>query len=138
MLARVRVGDRRLGRAPRRLADEHRARLGAGLDARRGVDEVAGHHALVAGAERDGGLAGEHSCAGPELRIEVGDGHNELQCRPDRALGVVLLRDRRTPERHHGVADELLDRAAVTLDGRACEIEVAGQELARVLCVPIF
>ena len=33
-----------------------------------------------------------------------------------RALGVVLVRDRRTEYRHHGVADELLDRAAVPLE----------------------
>ena len=42
------VGDRLLGRAPRRLADEHRAGLGRRLDARGGVDEIAGDHALAA------------------------------------------------------------------------------------------
>ena len=49
--AGVGVGDRSLGRAPGRLADEHGAGLGGRLDARGGVDEVAGDHALV-GAHR--------------------------------------------------------------------------------------
>ena len=50
VLAGVLVGDRRLGRALGGLADEHRARLGRRLDARGGVDEVAGDHALALGA----------------------------------------------------------------------------------------
>ena len=61
--ARVLVGDRRLAGAPRRVADEHRARLGRRLDARRGVDEVARDHALALGAERDRRLAGEDAGA---------------------------------------------------------------------------
>ena len=36
--------------------------------------------------------------------------------RAHRALGVVLVRDRRAEDGHHRVADELLDRAAVPLD----------------------
>src|SRR5581483_4972703 len=55
--------------------------------------------------------------------------------RPDRALGVVLGRDRRPPDGHRRVADELLDRAAVELDEPAASVEVAGEELARVLRV---
>ena len=35
---------------------------------------------------------------------------------PDSPLGVVLVRHRRAEHRHHRIADELLDRAAVTLD----------------------
>ena len=42
----------------------------------------------------------------------------QRQRRPDRALGVVLAGDRRAPDRHHRVADELLDRPAVALDQR--------------------
>ena len=44
------------------------------------------------------------------------DGVDELERRTDRALGVVLVGDRRAPDRHDRVADELLDRAAVALD----------------------
>ena len=50
-VATVGVCDRGLGRPPRRLADEHGARRRGGLDARRGVDEVARDHALVGRAE---------------------------------------------------------------------------------------
>ena len=43
----------------------------------------------------------------------------------DGALGVVLVRDRRAPDGHDRVADELLDRAAVALDDLARQVEVA-------------
>src|SRR5581483_8646134 len=46
------VDDGRLARAARRLADEHRARLGRGLHARRGVDEVSRDEPLAGGVER--------------------------------------------------------------------------------------
>ena len=45
------------------------------------------------------------------------------------------VRDRRAPDGHDGVADELLDRAAVALDERARGVEVAREELADVLGV---
>ena len=51
-----------------RLADEHAARRGDGLEPRRRVHEVAGDHALVAGADRDRRLAGEHAAAGLDPR----------------------------------------------------------------------
>ena len=35
--------------------------------------------------------------------------------RPHRALGIVLVRDRGAEDRHHGIADELLDGAAADL-----------------------
>ena len=45
-------------------------------------------------------------------------GHRRLHAEPgaDRALGVVLVRDRRAEERHHVVADVLVDGAAVALN----------------------
>ncbi len=51
---------------------------------------------------------------------------DELQAGPDGALGVVLAGDRGAPDRHHGVADELLDGAAVAADDVARDVEVAG------------
>ena len=63
------------------------------------------------------------------------DGVDELERGPDRALGVVLVGDRRAPQGHHRVADELLDDPTVALDHLAREIEIAGQELADVLGV---
>ena len=43
-------------------------------------------------------------------------GVDQLERGADGALGVVLVRDRRAPDRHDRVADELLDGAAVPLD----------------------
>ena len=138
--AGVLVGDRCLGRALGRLADEHGAGLGDRLDPGGRVDEVAGDHALALGAERHRRLAGEDArtraqLGRADLGAERGDGGDELERRADGALGVVLLRDRRAPDRHHGVADELLDRAAVALDQLPARVEVAREQLARVLGV---
>jgi len=46
--------------------------------------------------------------------------------------------DRGSPDRHHGVADELLDGAAVAADHVTCQVEVSGEELAGVLGIPPF
>ena len=58
------VDDRALGRTSGRFSDQDRARVGDGLDPRRGVDEVAGNHALPLGPERDRRFAGEDAGAG--------------------------------------------------------------------------
>src|SRR5262245_57167141 len=63
----VLVGDGLLCRTPRRLSDVDRAGWGDRLDPRRGVDEVAGHHSLALGSERDGRLSRKDAGAGPEL-----------------------------------------------------------------------
>ena len=63
---------------------------------------------------------------------------DELQGGADRALGVVLVGGGRSPHRHHRVADELLDRAAVPLDDPPRQLEVAGQQLARLLGVALL
>ena len=55
--------------------------------------------------------------------------------RPDRSLRVVLVHDGRAEDRHHRVADELLDRPAVTLDlplGRGMEGPQGGTHVLRV------
>ena len=141
--ARVLVDDRLLGRPARRLADEDRPGLGGRLHPRRGVDEVAGDHALALGADRDGGLAGEHARPRAQLRCadlvaERGHGGDEVERGADSALGVVLGRGRRAPHGHHRVADELLDRAAVELDQAPARVEVAREQLARVLRVALL
>ena len=50
---------------------------------------------------------------------------DDLQGGADRALRVVLVRDRRAPHRHDRVADELLDDAAVPLHRVGRGVEVA-------------
>ena len=132
------VRDRRLGRPPRRLPHEHRARLGRRLNARRSVDEVTGDHALALGADRDGRLSREHARARANPRSEIGNCADQIERRAHCPLGVVLLRDRRPPDRHHRVADELLHGSAVALDQPPAGVEVAGQQFAHLLGVSGF
>ena len=130
--------DRVARRAVGRLPDEHHAGRSGRLETRRGVDEVAGDHALPRGADDGGRLARQDR--GARLRplgSEAGHGRDEVERRADGALGVVLADRRRAPDRHDGVADELLDRAAVALDDLAGELEVAAQELADGLRVGV-
>ena len=114
--------------------------LGRRLDARRRVDEVARDHPLAFGREVDRRLAREHAGAQRELRRadllpERRDRDDEVERRPHRALGVVLLRRRRSPDGHDRVADELLHRAAVDPDQAAAGVEVAGEQLPHLLGV---
>ena len=118
LLAGRLVGDRAAtspGGSTRR-----RARRPAGasrLEPGRRVDEVAGDHALAARAERHRGLAGQHAGARLEARCPAArTASTSSRPGPDRPLGVVLVGRRGAPDGHHGVADELLDRAAVAPD----------------------
>ena len=90
--------------------------------------------------ERDRGLAGQDPCPRAQVgRADVGaevpDEGRELKGGADGALGVVLVRDRGAPERHHGVSDELLDHAAVAVHDASALLEVAGQELTNLFGV---
>ena len=49
---------------------------------------------------------------GPERRDRI----DQVERRSNGSLGVVLAGGRRAPHRHHRVADELLDGAAVARD----------------------
>src|SRR5205823_5733114 len=70
----------------------------------------------------------------PERR----DGGDEVEGGPNRPLGVVLGRDRSSPDGHDGVADELLDGAAVQLDQAPACVEVPREKLARLLGVALL
>ena len=70
-----------------------------------------------------------------DLDAERRDRGDEVERSPHGALGVALGRDRRAPHRHHRVADELLDHAAVPVDHRARGVEVARQQFADLLRV---
>ena len=131
------------GRAVRGLAHDHARRRGDGLQPRCRVDDVARNHALALGAERHGRLSGGD--AGPRRQAGMADAHaeradriDEVEPGPHRPLRVVLVGHGRAPDRHHGVADELLDGAAVALDDVASHVEVAGQQLANSLRVARF
>ncbi|MBM2823300.1 MAG: hypothetical protein HW413_2046 [Thermoleophilia bacterium] len=141
--AGVLVDDRLLRRAPRGLAHVHRARVGGRLHAGGGVDQIARDHALAFGADRDGSLAGQHSCScaqlgSADLVAERGNGGHQVERGANRALRVVLGRGRCPPDRHHGVPDELLDGTAVELDQASGRVEVAREELARVFGVALL
>ena len=113
------VVDRVAGRAPRRLADEDAVDRCVRLEPRRRVDDVAGDHALALlrpRAERDERLPGVDADAELELGLLVEDPVADRERGAHRALGVVLVRDRRAEHGHHRVADELLDRAAEALE----------------------
>ena len=130
--------DLPLGRAERRLADEHAVDRRGRLQPRGGVDDVARDHALTRErlrAERDERLAGVDADADVQVLAALGDrvAHGERGAHG--ALGVVLVRRRRAEHRHHGVADELLDRAAEALEHRAQRLVVRRERAAHVLHV---
>ena len=88
------------------------------LEPRSGVDDVAGGHPLAGlgtRVERDERLAGGDPDPHLELAL-LGERVADGERRADGALGVVLVRDGRPEDRHHGVADELLDGAAEALE----------------------
>ena len=136
--AGVAVGDRRGSGVLRRVVDEAAARRRDGLDARRGVHPVADDDALFRRRRRR--RAGRDADAGIEWHAVLvavrGYRRGEVERRPDGAFGVIFLCDGRAPHRHHGVADELLDRSAIAGDDRSGELEVTGQEFADFLGIP--
>ena len=120
----LRVDGRRLpvvdevpGRPVGRPVDEDAVHRCAALESRGGVDDVAGRHSLALGrarVERDEDLARRD----PDSQLDaVLDGEvANRERRADGALGVVLVRRRSAEEGHHGVTDELLDRASVSFE----------------------
>jgi hypothetical protein len=68
-----------------------------------------------------------------EVTAHGRDRIDELERGANRPLGVVLTSDRRAPDGHDRVADELLDGAPVALDDGACGVEVARLQVADVL-----
>ena len=135
-------GDATAGRLVGRLADEHGPGLRYRLEPRCRVDQVAGDHALPLRAEGHGRLPGQRRSAGrqPADAADADGGHrlDQVHGRPNCTLGIILVGDRRTPDRHDRVADELLDRAAVALDDLARRREVAREELTDILGVPVL
>ena len=124
-----------LGGRVRGLADGDRHRRGRRLQAGGHVDRVAGEEALArAGVDVEAhqGLAGVDADA--DLDGLAGDARqgvdlvDQPQAGAHGALGVVLVQYGHAEDGDHGVADELLDRAAVGLHRRAGDGVVAAQE----------
>ncbi len=140
---RVRVLDGGVAGVAGALADEDGARLGLRLHPARGVHDVARKERLVGRAEVDRRLAREDPgpCLEPgdaRLLAEGGHGIDELERGAHGPLRVVLLNLADAPRCHHGVADELLDGAAVPPDHGASGVEVPGQQLAHVLRIALL
>ena len=116
------VHDRPFGRMHRRLVDDDGPDRSCRLEARGSVHDVTGDDSLPTlrpRAERDHRLACRHGRANGDLQsllAELLDGPKDAQCRSHRALGVVLVRQRRSEDGHHGIADELLHRSTEALD----------------------
>ena len=138
-------GDGALGGAAGGFADQDDTRRRDRLEARRGVDQVARDHGLAA-TERGGvdrSFAGQDAGAERKriisrLVTQVSNGVDEIERGADGPLRVILLGDRRPPDGHHRVPDELLDGPAIPFDDLARDVEVPVEELAhpfRVLAV---
>ena len=105
------------------LADRDRSRPAGRLQASGDVDGIADHGVAVADRTRED-LSGVDADAQREadavgsLELLVQFLHRPLhaECGAHGALLVVLVGDRCAEERHHVVADVLVDRAAVFLD----------------------
>ena len=128
--------DRVTRRPIGRLVDEHTVDRRRALQAGGGVDDIARGHPLAGarlGVEPYEHLARRNSDAELEVVLE-----RELPDRErgaDGALGIVLVRDGSTEQRHHRVADELLDRAAVALELGAQASVIRAEERLDVLRV---
>ncbi len=126
--------------AVRRLVDEDPVDGSRGLQPGRRVHDVARGHALALGrpgAERDERLAGRDRDPNLEVTL-LADPVADRERGADRALGVVLVRGRRAEQRHHRVADELLDRPAAPLELGAQTRVVGLEDRAHVLRIHLL
>ena len=100
----------------------------------RAFAEGADHH--LAGVDADPHVQRD-AVPAYEIGVEVVEVREHRQGRPDRAVGVVLVGAAEAEDRHHRVADELLDHAAVLLDRPLPAGEVGVDDLAGVLGVEL-
>ena len=127
------AGDGRRAQRLGRRADQHAARRGERLQARRRVDDVAHRRVVGSGDRADEDLAGVDADAHLDVvdRVGVvdvlvllsrafGDEAGERLLHPQGgahgAVGVVLVGDRSPEEGDDGVAEDLVDAAAERLD----------------------
>ena len=108
------------------------------------VDRVADHReifalatAQVADHHRAGVDADAHGQADAalalELLVQLGQRRLHIQRRAHRPLGIALLRGWDAEDRHHRIADELLDPAALARDRRREPAKVGPNDVAHIL-----
>ena len=140
LLAGLLEPDRALRSMESCLTHEHGARRSHRLKAARRVDQIACDHPLPARSQGHSGVPGEHSraCLGVARIADARHAVDQLERGTHRTLSVILVRRRRAPHGHDCVTDELLDRAAVAVHDGPGQLEVARQELARVLRILVL
>ena len=81
------------------------------------------------------GAGDDHAGVEPDagLESELGKRIAHFRRCPDRAQRVVLVRGRHAEDRHDRIADELLDRSAVSLDDCPHPLEVANEQRTKRL-----
>jgi hypothetical protein len=141
-LRRAEVEVARRLRGP--LRHQHLPRLGGLLQARGGVDRVAGRERLARtrlddrhdrpGVDPHPQLEG-HAVALAEHRVELVEPRAHPQRRPERPRRVVLVYARDAERGHDRVPDELLDGAALRLDLDAHGCEERSHDLLEPLRV---
>ena len=130
--------DRVAHETMRLLADQDLARLGRLLETLGHVDRFSRDEQMALRMVSGDHLAGVHADPGGEpdapraleLVVENSERLAHLDGRPDGAQGVVLVQNRNTEDGHDGIADVLLDDAAMTLDDPAHLAEVACQQVS--------
>ena len=70
--------------------------------------------------------------------IHRGDRVHHFECRAQRPLGIILVRDRRAEQRHDFVADEFVDHAFVLLHDRHQRLKAGVHQLAHFLGIFLF
>ena len=135
-------GDRARGGPPGGLVDEHGARRGDALHPRGRVDGVAEHHAFGHLADRDRDLSGDDSRPGCELHAglgsELGHRRHHFEGGAHGPLGVVLVRDRCSPDAMTASPMNFSTVPAVVADDGLGALEVEGEELSDLLGVPFL
>jgi hypothetical protein len=122
-----------------RLAEQHSLRRSGGLQPGGGVDRIPHHRELppaiwAHGSEDD--LSRVYADADAESAEERGllrRAALDLERRPNRPLGVVLVGDRRPEHRHQSIADYLVDGAAEPLYDLAHLLHAAVHHRANLL-----
>ena len=119
----------------RLLAKEDLARGSGLLETGGDVDRVAGRKPLLrsdddlAGVDAHSNLQGDAE-GRHEVLVQAGDGLTQLTRCARRSQGIILVDGRHAENRHHGVADELFDGRAMSLEAGAGSLEVTSHDRA--------
>ena len=114
---------------------------GAAVCAGGGIHDVAGSHSLTfqrSRCEHNECLPGVDGNSRPQLFAAVAHPVADRQGRAHRAFWIVLVGDGRAEQRHHRVADELLHRAAETLELPAQVLPIRREQRSHVLWIEPF